>query len=765
MEHAATIPDVRATSYVEAAGDPGPPDSDAKTRHEKVLAQAKRDFEIDLKWETHARRNYLEDLKFANADAYNGYQWPNDIRRNRDVDERPCLTINKTRQHNLQIINAAKKNKPAIKYRAVGGGASAESAAMYNAIARNIEYKSNAQAAAYDLGTTFQVQGGIGYLRVITRYVNNDTFDQEPRIEGIRDPLNVVMDSGRIEIDGSDAKRCFIFEDVPRDEFRKKYPQYVDTLSAQNVIGEDGGWATKDTIRTCEYFRKVEEADTLYATTDPKSGQIAYFRKSTLRDAPALLKQITDDPKTRERETTTTRIEWYFIIGTKIVEEATWPGKTIPIIPVIGEETVIDGIMDRKGNTRALIDPQRIYNYWASTAVEYGALQSKSPWIAPAEAIEGYETFWNTANKKNHSVLPYNGLNDQGEPIPPPQRIEPPVAAPVALSGLQLAQNDFMLASGQYGDYMGDQGNERSAKAINERQRPGDTATYHFIDNLAIAIRRVGKIILELVPVLYDTKRVLQILAEDGTDFELEIDPGQQQAFVQLQDHNGKVAQRILNPAVGEYEVESDVGPDWGTKRQETFNALTLLLTQAPQLTSIIGDLLLRSSDFDLADEAAERLRRMVPPQALGQGPSPQEQQLQAQLAQAMQLLQKTMEELSREKLKGHDRSGKHVIDSYNAFTQRFKVLLDDKARTAEALSPEEVRGMLKEVLTESGQMNLGAEAGEEEANAAAGGPATPSQPIQLPEEPPVPGARKGADGHWYVKNYAKTPGAYSIVG
>ena len=763
-EHSASIPDVRAQSFIEQSDD----NSEGKTRHERILKQAKDDFKIDSKWESHARKNFLEDIKFANADAYNGYQWPNDIRRNRDVDERPCLTINKTRQHNLQIVNDAKKNKPAIKIRATGNGATAESASMLNAIMRHIEYRSNA-TVAYDIASTFQVNGGVGYLRIGTRYVSEDSFDQEPIIMGVPDPLNIVMDSGAKEVDKSDANRCFIFEDVPKEDFEGKYPEYKDIAAAQNAVSDDAGWVAQDSIRTCEYFRKVQKKDTLFAYNDKASGQTVYMRKSVLEDAPELLKQIESDPRTKSRETTTTTIEWYFIVGNTIVEEETWPGKYIPIVPVIGEETVIDGIMDRKGHTRALIDPQRMYNYWASTAVEYGALQTKSPYMAPAEAIEGYETYWETANKINHSVLPYNGLNDAGEQIPAPQRIEPPVAAPVALSGMQIAQGDFMMASGQYQDSMGERSNERSAKAINERQRQGDTATYHFIDNLAIAIRQVGKILLDLIPKLYDTRRVMRILAEDGTDFELEIDPQAAQVYQKKLAHDGTVAQHILNPMVGAYEVEADIGPSWGTKREEAFNALTLILTQAPQLTSLIGDLLLKSSDFDLSDEAAARLRRMVPAQALGQGPSPQEQALQGQVTQITQLLQKTMEELSREKLKGHDRSGKHVIDSYNAFTTRLKVFLDDKAKAAEAISPEEIQAVVKQTLSESLEAHLGSEAASDEAESTGDARGANGSPIALQKSmgadaPPVPGARRGADGHWYVKNYAKTPGVYSLV-
>jgi hypothetical protein len=357
-------------------------------------------------------------------------------------------------------------------------------------------------------------------------------------------------------------------------------------------------------------------------------------------------------------------------------------------------------------------------------------------------------------------------VGDDGTPLPAPSRVEPPVALPVAITGMQLSQNELMSVSGQYADKMGDQSNERSAKAITERQRQGDNATYHFIDNLAIAIRHVGRCLLDLVPKLYDTQRVMQILAEDGASYELIIDPQALQAHAAKVAETGQVVQRILNPNLGEYEVEADVGPDYGTRRQETFNALALILTQAPQLTQIIGDILLASSDFDKAEEAAARLRRMVPPQALGQGPSVSEQQLQAQVANLTKLLQSAMEELAGEKLRMKGKEEQRDIDVYNAITQRLKIFIDPKIAMGEDVDPGQLSEVVRAAIAEAMNIDptqsiVGANAG-----AIAGGAQGPAQgqlPFTPPEAPPIPGAKRGRDGHWYIRDYAKS-GAYAVV-
>lgn len=648
----------------------------------EVFIRAKDRFSVCKRWESNARTHFLDDLKFAEADPYNGFQWPNNIRQSRQVADQPCLTVNITRQHNLLIINDAKQNKPGVAIRPTGNGATYEAAQMLEGIVRHIEYQSNA-TDAYDKATEFQVKAGIGYIRVCTDYASNQTFDQEIFIRRVNDPLTIYLDPDAQEADKTDARFGFVFEECLKEDFDSKYPEYKQykNLGSAAAIGNDSGWFTEDRIRVAEYFEKSEKSDILVMFLNQETRQQQIMLKSDLKliyTDKAMLQALLDNPNTKTREVTSNQVTWYFIIGGKIVDEKEWPGKYIPLVPVLGEESIIEGTMDRKGHTRAMLDPQRIYNYWTSAAVTFVALQTKTPYIAPAKAIEGYETFWNNANRQNLGVLPYNHVDDDGNPMGPPVRQEPPVASTGYIQGMAIAKEELMMVSGQYQNQMGQQGNERTGKAIQERQRQGDTATYHFIDNLGIAIRAVGKIILDLIPKIYDTQRVISIFAEDGTDFEVEIDPDAKMAFQVQQVQNAKTATRILNPNIGRYEVHADVGPAYSTRRQEAFNAFTQIITQAPQVATLIGDLLLKAGDFPMADEAAERLKRMVPPQALGKGPSEQEQMLSGQLENMQGLLAKALDELAAEKLRNKDKSSEAITDTYKAETDRMKVLLKD---------------------------------------------------------------------------------------
>lgn len=642
----------------------------ANTPKPDLVQEAKDRFKRCQEWEGEARKRYIADRKFANADSDNMWAWDDRIAGDRIRDNRPMLTINEINQHNLQIINDAKKNKPEIRIRPVGDGATYQSAQVFQSVARHIEYISNAQTV-YDRATTFQVEGGIGYWRVVTDYADAESLDQEIFLRAVKDPLAVYLDPDINEADGSDARFGFIFDDVPTDKFTARFPRYKDQVPTQTLNNGDD-WLNEDHVRVAEYYRRLEKNDQLVSWVDD-SGERQQSKASKL--GKEVVAQLQADPTAdfRSRDVTEDVIEWYLIAGDKVVEKSIWPGKYIPIVRVVGTETIIDGKLDRKGHTRGLKDPQRQFNYWASSAAEQVALQGKSPYMAPVRAIEGFENYWENANTENFSTLPYNDIDDDGREIAPPQRTVPPVMAAAYVQGMQLARQQLMYASGQYEAEMGAPSNERSGVAIEARQRQGDTATYHFIDNLAVAIRFTGKILVDLIPKIYDTPRIIRLLASDGSidmDSEpVQIDPQAKAAYVEHVNEEQQVVARIFNPNVGKYDVQADIGPDFATRRQETFNALMQLVQEDSALLPLVGDILFRAADFAMADEVAERLRNMVPPQALG-GPSPEQVEMQQTITQLQNALEQSVQALADEKRKTS-------VDSYKAETDRLKLGVD----------------------------------------------------------------------------------------
>jgi hypothetical protein len=750
---------------------PAPPTT---ADEQDVVKECQDRYGLGEDWEAEARVRFDFDYKFANGDTHNKYQWDSDLVQNRELEDRPVLTINKTNQHNLLVINDAKQNKPGVRIRPVSDEATFEAAQLYQELIYHTEYISSAENV-YDNALVFQVEAGIGYWRIKTEFLPK-SFDQEIYIRRIKDPRSVYLDPDINEVDGSDARWGIIFEDMPKDLFQSKYPQYAGVAS-QNVIGNGSvgaNWVTRNTIRVAEYYRKnqIEKTLVTFVIPDTQEQILDYVedldatKKIIYREIKKLNEADQAYYKFRERKELSDEIEWFLIAGDRIVDKKPWVGKYIPIVRLVGVETVIDGILDRKGHTRALINAQQIYNYNTSANVEYGALQTKAPWLAPAKAIEGYEEYYKTANRTNHSYLPYQHMDEDGNPIPPPSRPAAPQSSPAYVEQMQIAQNEMMMASGQYQSQFGENENAKSGVAINARQRQGDRSTYHFLDNQAIAIRYTGRILLDLYPKIYDTKRIKQITARDGTKKNIIIDPNAQDqsgnpvssqkldTLNQDKDRSEQIEQILFNPLVGMYDVQSDTGPSYATKRMEAFNALTQIAAQNPKFMDVGGDLYFKVADFPEADILAERWRRMIPPNITGDTPDPQTEQIMHQASDKIEQLTGLLAEATK-KLADKD---KELTIKAQDLDLRFKTATAEQARldydaetkrlvglgnSGPAITPEQIQPIVKQLIV--GMLNAG-EPGKGDEFAA--------QLDNMPApvvEPPIEGAKQAPDGKWYV--------------
>jgi hypothetical protein len=765
---------------------------------DKIISEAKRRFRACEEWEATARANFEYDYKFANGDSVNNYQWDNWVVGDRATNDRPCLTINKTMQHCLQIINDGKQNKPGVNIRPVGDTASFEAAQIFQEVVRHIEYQSNAETV-YDNASEFQVIGGIGYWYVTTDYLDDDSDDQDIFIRRIKDPRSVYLDPDINEVDGSDAIFGFIFTDMHCDLYNAKYPNDDDIWGSGAFNGATDGWFTADHVRVANYYRKTLKQDKKVTFVLPETGQtVESFYSELPPEAKAFYNDLKkresnlpfDMQSYRERKVTRSDIDVYKIAGNKIIEKSKWLGKYIPIVRIIGTETVIDSVMDRKGHTRALLDPQRIYNINSSSNVEYGALQAKTPLTAPVAAIEGYEEIYRTANLVNHAILPYNNYDEDGNKLDRPERMQPPQPGAAYVQQMQIAQNEMMMVTGQYQAQLGENENAKSGVAINARQRQGDRATYHFIDGQAIGIRYTGKILIDLIPKIYDTKRVMQIESKDGTVINLTIDPEAAQAFQKLlpdgeqpTQSNEQIMNVIFNPNVGKYTVQSDTGPSFATRRQEAFNALTQIAASNKEFMNVAGDILWKVADFPEAQLLAQRWRRTIPPNILGDAPNPQQTQMMEQASQkieeqlaAMAKMQQELEskdrELSvkerdmtlKEKQAGHDATidaVKEIREDFKALSARFVAV----GNAGPGFSIEQLQPMIQNTIAEA-LANAGV-FGPESSGGTPPGIGEGGTPIQLPTdgsgeaapetagegEPPVEGAKRAPDGNWYVEN------------
>ena len=571
-----------------------------------------------------------QDLKFALGDSDNNWQWPADIVNARAANggsgSRPSLTINKIPQHLRQVTNEQRKNKPSVKVRPTNDDADNDVAEVYGGMIRHIEDVSSAQTA-YTTAGEHQVSHGLGFIRVVTQYEDDDSFDQEIRIERVKNPFKVRMDPFVTTPEGSDARYGFIVEEIPVEEFKRQHPGKV----ASSFEGAAEGWFSNENVRVAEYLYCDYKKRTLVKMM---TGQDCFL--DTLPDDTPPLAFTYKAGKRLEREVDVRQWKWCLMTAAEVLERRDFPCKYIPLVRVVGEEWEVDGEIIIKGLVRNAKDPQRMINYWTSSEAEYVALQPKAPYILDARQVEGYEGEWAQANTANKPYLLYNGVVEMGTALPKPQREPPPQSSQGFMEGKLAAGDDLQATMGQYNGSVGVSKNDQSGKALQQQAQESDTGTYHYLDNLAKAVCQIGRICLDMIPKVYDAKTIVRVLGEDGdTDFAA-FDWKQTEAVKTVQQPDGS-SKKVYNPKVGKYDVTVTTGPSYTTKRQESQEFFTQLAQADPTLMAKAGDIIMSSFDVPGAEKIGDRLKLFLPPEVLqAEETDDQDPKMQLQQAKAM---------------------------------------------------------------------------------------------------------------------------------
>ncbi|CAB4123392.1 Phage P22-like portal protein [uncultured Caudovirales phage] len=539
------------------------------------------------------RQEALEDLKFAGGD-----QWPVEIQNSRLLESRPYLTINKIDAYCRQIENQQRQQRPRMKAHGMNTESDEKVAEVVTGLLRHIENQSDADAA-YDNAFSYAVRMGWGYFRVIHDYPNPKAMYQELYIKRIENPFMVYFDPNSTEPDGSDAEKCLITEVISKEAFRKLYPGADDGggFNARGTGDSQSEWITKEDIRIAEYFYTVRVRTKLLLLSD---GTTCYAdekpSESDLLDAGLYV--------VSERETVKKQIKWAKVTGMQVLEQRDWVGKYIPIIPVYGQQLIVDSKRKKFGLTRMAKDPQRMYNFWSTALTESVALAPKAKFLLAEGQDEGHENEWNQANIKSMPVLRYKQTDSDGRQAPVPTRIQPeppPTGMVTALAGLN---EDLKAVVGIYDPSQLPNGNQ-SGKAINGMQMQADMTNFHYYDNLTRSIRQCGRVCLDLIPYVYSEERTLRIIGVDGKG---ELTP------INTPEVGDDGVTKVLNDmTVGEYDIVMETGPGFATRRQESLETMLALLPSDPNLMAQAGDLIFRNMDFHGADIIADRLAAANP--------------------------------------------------------------------------------------------------------------------------------------------------------
>ncbi len=550
--------------------------------------------------ESENRLEGLDDLRFVHN--YQNSQWATRDINDRTVARRPIVTHNLLRKFLRSLLGAMKQSRPGIKVLPVDTQDDLITAEIMTDLIRQIENDNESPATqAYDKAYEGALSNGFGYLRIITKYEGEYSFDQKIQVRRIANPFTVLFDPKCTNMLNADADYCFVHTVMDRKDFEKKYPdkRSKSTDSPGGLYGESyEGWYLQDAVRITEYFYKVPVVK-MIAQLDDLS--VVELTSAVLQGIIQSGKQIL-----RQKKVLSHKYMWAKVSGDEFLEEPKfWPGNYIPIVPVYGDEINIEGKRILFSFFRDAKDPQRMYNFWLTAATEIVALSPKAPFIGTTRQFKGHEDQWKQANIKNFPYLTY----EPDPKAPPPHRQEQSILPAGHITMLEQAQSSIMNTLGMFEASLGERSNERSGKAILARRAASERTTFTYIDNFYQSLLWTGYLLVDLIPKIYDTTRILRLKGvSDETMRFIQINTPYYDIFT----NSTKLMYDLTS---GHYDTELDIGAAHATRRQEAAESMMEFVQYIPSAGALVADLIAKNMDWPGAREIAERLKGAIMPQ------------------------------------------------------------------------------------------------------------------------------------------------------
>ena len=526
----------------------------------------------------------VADVSFIDDDEG---QWEDSVRESRH--NRPCLTFDKLSASVDRVVGGQMAQMPSVKVRAAEEG-DEDIAEVYQGLIRQIDQRG---IQAFKTAFKFAVKSGWGCLLVDHDYIDDVSLDQDIILREIKNPFSVLLDPIIQAQHVQEARFGFMFEDMERQEFSRLYPdaESYPGESDFTTTGNMDSWVSEDFVRVADYFRITLEEKTLVQLSD---GRVLDLEEvQPVRDE-LNLQGITLG---KTRKVQKRKLERFKISGMEILEEVECVGRFIPLVPMFGKTSNINGKYITRGIVRKAKDAQRLYNYSRSVAVEVTALTPKQPYFVTPAMIKGHESKWKNMMVSNDPVLQFNF--DQGQK---PYRESPAQGSPGLLQDAQFAAEDIKATTGIFDANIGQQGQETSGVAIGRRQFQGEMSNFEYQDQLIDSMELAGRIMIDMIPAVYDTERTIRIIGEDEREETVQVNKtlmdAQTGTFVKTMDLN-----------VGNYDIKIASGPSFTTRKQETAEQLSSMIAQNPAMSQLVGDILFQNLDLVGGDEAIKRLR------------------------------------------------------------------------------------------------------------------------------------------------------------
>lgn len=707
--------------------------------HDEIATSLKR-FEITAETESESRKQGLDDLKFSIGTG----QWDEAVRANREIDGKPCLTVNRAPSFLRQYTGDERQHRPAMLVNPVGSGADIELAKIHQGVLRHIEVASFADVT-YDDSYDWMMRTGWCPWRIKTDYISDMGFDQEPRIEPFENPFNAYLSPVRNPL-GQDPLWAHVVESLSKEEYEARYPNslMVQLRFPTDTGAPAPGWVTKHGARIAEYWWIELKPEIICQLSD---GSVKF--KHELDE---LEKAAIDD----ERETITRKVHCVKHNAVEILERYEYLGRYIPLVDLFGVRLNINGRSYKAGMVRDYRDAQRIYDFMVTRQVEQIDAQGKDPLFVPMGGTENFEEFYRLMNRKNFPYVPYQPYDKQDKPLPPPSRANRNVDIAGMAAIIKQADYDMKAVVGIYGPQVDQPGMQaESGFAILNREMQSDKGMLSYSDNLNRAIRWQGKILLDLWPRYITEPKLQRIINPDDSIKNAAVFNSQHS---QSQDADYLLQANALKKAYdvgkGEYDVTLSAGPMSQTGRKESFKALTQVIAQpaVAQSQAFFPILFLwaHNADFNGADELAKIFKKMIPPQLQEADSEDKDAQLAAKDA-ALQQLTQQQQQLVMELARASDtiRTDRLNIESkervalFNNFTQLTIQRLKSHDAAAQAQLDAQLETIQHRMETLHESMSVEQEAGQAPATPELPGKVEPKvQPI-TPAAPtiPIPGS------------------------
>lgn len=541
-------------------------------------------------YKSHWFDNYREaaiDLKMYTGDpaTHYGSGWDDKY----STPTSAMVIDNELPQYVHQVTNDIRQNVPSIKVLPVSDG-DIETGEIFRGLFRAIEDHSHADEVC-DTAAESAVICSIGFMGLDHDYCNEESDEQEVIFKTIPDALSEFLDPASVEYDGRDSNGHVSLVPINKKDFDRLYKGKAFCSFAD----PEGDSSKKDSIIL---------------------GQIFIREFSGERGKKIIVRR-------------------YLFSGEDKLVDSTFPGKYIPRVPIYGEMRWIDGKRVLSSLLRQARSPQRRLNHMLSKESQ---VLAQAP-IAPILAVEG--TLVNERKQYQipglENALEYRQIDIDGNAAPAPIRLQPPSASTGFLEAIASAKEAIKASMGIYNAGLGKREGDASGRALEQLDQSGDVATFHYPDNVRRSYGHMGEIAIEMIPVIYDTPRIVQTLNDEADVIMVgingaQVQEGQKQAY---------------DLTKGKYRVRITTGASYTTKRQQESAFLQEAFKADPELMKIGGDLLFKSLDTPGAQAMAARMKKMLPPQLQDDNQQdPQVIALAQQLQQMQQIIQQGAQEI-----------------------------------------------------------------------------------------------------------------------